>query len=160
MNKDEILSATDEQLNQWAAEKVMGWEKYHHEEAKRGKRYNSKMVYVTDNHGRTDFNENPNYFLENEGWEFGLKHDFWSATWGEWRPATDIEQAIGLLEYLRNIHIQLTCEVIIGRMVGGGARSGCHIYQYGKRLAYRDSLLLPRAITIAALLAVVSMEEG
>lgn len=31
MNKDEILSATDEQLNQWAAEKIRGWNRKHNQ---------------------------------------------------------------------------------------------------------------------------------
>lgn len=123
MNKDEILAATDEQLNQWATEKVMGYQ-----------------------FDRTK----------------GL---FWNGG-GDWfhahKPVTRTAQAMGLLEHLRETR-------------GGWWHSASPhtdypyfhvvIFADGKgdippqAIASKSDKSLPRAITMACLLAVVEMDK-
>lgn len=144
MNRETILSASDEQLNEWCAEKIWGW------------------IHNPDYRAKTD--KADTLWMNNKGKVlFSVAYQYqsnplakWEHIWHNYHPTTNIAQAIALLETLRDTRgFEWDLSSLSnnkGHFVATVWDSGfCNFVCYGDNSK-------EKAIVIASLLAVTEME--
>jgi len=143
MRKNEILAASDRQLNEWAAAKVLGLEVSEWYDAVT---VSDKPMMKIDSSDRV---------IVSEPFLFGTMTEY-SHQWHLYNPATDIAQAIGLLDHLREqgfyhslySNINRDHKVHVGKQGKWGYCSG-----------FCEDASRSRAIVVACLLALADVEE-